>query len=157
MLASTGYAVVDLETTGLDCWTDLIIEIGVLVVTPTTFRQAESVLVAINGPLRGEIVNLTGINDRLLSRDGIPIDDALGWFTQRVGQLPLIGHNVIRFDRAFLLEAARQHRQAVSQQSRVIDEVDDLPVNRFLDTAALFKGYKLGMTPNPNETHFQYA
>ena len=40
-----GYAVVDLETTGLDCWNDLIIEIGVSVVRPGREPATDSALV----------------------------------------------------------------------------------------------------------------
>ena len=112
MTLTNGYAVFDLETTGLDCWNDLIIELGVAVVTPSSEPTSESVLVKIEQSLSDETVNLTGITTRLLDNEGIAIDDALSWFVDRVGRLPLVGHNVIRFDRAFLLEAARRHRKA---------------------------------------------
>lgn len=157
MSSVKGYVVVDLETTGLDCWTDLITEIGVMVVTPGTPPHAESVLVKIDRPLPARVVNLTGITDQLLAQEGISIDDALLWFKERVGDLPLVGHNIIRFDRAFLLEATRQHRRSVTPEQRVLDEVDDLPAYRFIDTMVLFKGYKLCLEPATGETHYQYA
>ena len=157
MSSGKSYAVIDLETTGLDCWTDLITEIGVMVVTPDAQPKAETVLVKIDRPLPEFIVSLTGITDQLLAREGIPIDDALLWFKDQVGDLPLVGHNIIRFDRAFLLEAARQHRRRVPQEQRVLDEVDDLPADRFIDTMALFKGYKLCLDPSTGETHYQYS
>ncbi|MDA0735084.1 MAG: 3'-5' exonuclease [Chloroflexi bacterium] len=157
MGSGKSYAVIDLETTGLDCWTDLITEIGVMVVTPGVRPQAESVLVKIDRPLPEKIVRLTGITDQLLAREGVSIDNALLWFKERVGDLPLVGHNVIRFDRAFLLEAARQHRRTVTPELRALDEVDDLPAYRFIDTMALFKGYKLCLEPEPGESHYQYS
>ena len=157
MSSGKSYAVIDLETTGLDCWSDLITEIGLMVVTPNAQPHAESVLVTIDRRLPDNIVRLTGITDQLLAREGKPIDDALLWLKNRMGDLPLVGHNVIRFDRGFLLEATRQHRRTVSPEDRALDEVDDLPAYRFIDTMALFKGYKLCLKPSPGESHYQYS
>ncbi len=155
-----GYAVVDLETTGLDCWNDLIIEIGVSVVRPGINPETDSVLVKVDRPLPQLIVRLTGINDSDLLSRGISIDDALAWFVDRTAGLPLVGHNIVRFDRAFLLEAARVHRRAVEEgryPRRVIDEVDDLPARRFIDTMALYKGLKLGQYQAEGESHPEYV
>ena len=127
---SNGYAVVDLEMTGGDCWNDLIIEIAVGISRPGRNLEADRVLVKIDRPLLPRIVRLTGITDQELAMSGISIDDALAWFVDRTEGLPLVGHNIIRSDRAFLLEAARVHRRAVEEgcfPRRVIDEVDDLP------------------------------
>ena len=160
MTLEKGYAVVDLETTGLDCWTDLIIEIGVAVVLPGQRPVTDSALVKIDRPVPPLITNLTGINDRDLTARGISIDAALGWFVERIGDLPLVGHNIIRFDRAFLLEAARVLRSAAEEgqtPARLIDEVDDLPVWRFIDTMGLYKGYKLGSYRAPGESHRDYV
>ena len=160
MQLNDGYAVVDLETTGLDCWDDLIIEIGLSLVRPGHNSVTDSVLVKIDRPLPPRIVNLTGITDRDLQARGLSIDDALEWFVGNTRGLPLVGHNIIRFDRAFLLEAARVHRRAVEEgryPARVIDEVDDLPAWRFLDTMGLYKGYKLGVYPSDGESHRDYV
>ncbi len=155
-----GYAVVDLETTGLDCWNDLIIEIGVCAVSPGQNPVIDSVLVKIDRTLPKAIVNLTGITDYDLAVRGMTIDEALAWFVERTEGMPLVGHNIIRFDRAFLLEAARVHRRAVEEGHypvRVIDEVDDLPVRRFIDTMGLYRGHKLGNYPAPGESHRDYV
>ena len=160
MNLANGYVVVDLETTGLDCWDDLIVEIGVSVVKPGQNPITDSVLVKIDRPLPTAIVNLTGITDRDLNARGLIIDDALSWFVDQTSDLPLVGHNIIRFDRAFLLEAARVHRRAVESGSfprRAIDEVDHLPVWRFIDTAGLYRGYKLGNYPKSGESHRDYV
>ncbi len=160
MKLENGYAVVDLETTGLDCWDDLIIEIGVSVVKPGENPATDSVLVRIDRPLPAKIVSLTGITDRDLASRGLTIDEALAWFVERTAELPLVGHNIIRFDRAFLLEAARVHRRSVEEgryPARVIDEVDHLPVWRFIDTMGLYKGYKLGVYSQSGENHHDYV
>ena len=160
MNLDSGYAVVDLETTGLDCWNDLIIEIGICVVRPGEAPATDSALVRIDRPLPANITRLTGITDRDLQSRGMSIDDALAWFVERAAGRPLVGHNIIRFDRAFLLEAARVHRRAVEEgryPERVIDEVDDLPAWRFIDTMGLYKGYKLGQYPREGENHRDYV
>ena len=157
---ANGYAVVDLETTGLDCWDDLIIEIGVCLARPGLNPETDSVLVEIDRTLPDKIVQLTGITDRDLAARGISIDDALAWLVERAQGLPLVGHNIIRFDRAFLVEAARRHRRAVEEGAyprRVIDEVDDRPARRFIDTMGLYKGLKLGQYPREGESHWEYV
>ncbi len=155
-----GYAVVDLETTGLDCWTDRIIEIGIALVLPGESTFVDSRLVKLGRPLPRNIVQLTGITDRDLIARGHSIDDALAWLVEKAAGLPLVGYNILNFDRAFLLEAARIHRRAVADGTapvRVIDEVDDLPARRFIDAMALFRGYKLGRYPELGESHQDYA
>ena len=157
---SAGYAVLDLETTGVDCWDDLIVEIGLAAVTPGLAPKVDSALVKIDRPLPGRISQLTGITDRDLAARGIAIDEALAWLVERTAGLPLVGHNIIRSDRAFLLEAARVHRRTVEgggYPKRVIDEVDHLPLRRFIDTMGLYKGYKLGDYPKPGESHGEYV
>ena len=155
-----GYAVVDLEMTGGDCWNDLIIEIAVGVARPSQALQSDRVLVKIDRPLDDFIVQLTGITDQELALSGMAIDDALAWFVEQTAGLPLVGHGILRYDRAFLLEAARVHRRAVEEgryPKRVIDEVDDLPARRFIDTAGLYKGYVLGNYPHAGESHCEYV
>ena len=155
-----GYAVVDLEMTGGDCWNDLIIEIAVGIARPGLSLQSDRVLVKIDRPLPPFIIELTGITDQELATGGISIDEALAWFVERTAKLPLVGHNIIRSDRAFLLEAARVHRRTVEEgryPRRIIDEVDDLPALRFVDTMALYKGLKLGQYPAEGESHVEYV
>ncbi len=157
---NSGYAVIDLEMTGADYRTCLIIEIAVGVVRPGQDIRTDRVLVKIDKPIPERIKRLTGIIDRDLNLSGIPIDDALGWFVQNTSDLPLVGHSIIRGDRLHLLEAARRHRRVVDDGSYPrlsIDECKDLPLGRFIDTAALYKGYKLGEYPEADESHQDYA
>ena len=145
-----GYAVIDLEMAGEDPRTGLIIEMAVGVLRPGQNLVTDRVLVKIDRPIPESIVRLTGITDRDLAAGGIPIDDALGWFAERTSGLPLVGHNVLQSDRAHLVEAARRHRQAVEEglyPKLVIDEMLDLPAQRFIDTAGLYKGLPSGRVP----------
>ena len=160
-----GYAVIDLEMTGEDCPIDLIIEMAVGILAPGQNLVTDRVLVKIDRPLPKRIVELTGITDRDLASGGIAIDDALAWFVEKTSTLPLVGHDIIRADRPFLLEAARRHRQAVedgSYETLSISEGNDLPIERFpierfIDTAGLYKGYKLGEYQQAGESHQSYV
>ena len=155
-----GYAVVDLEMTGENCHRGLIIEFAVGVSVPGRDLVIDRVLVKIDRSLPKRIVRLTGITDRDLATSGIGIDDALAWFTKITSGLPLVGHDILRADRPYLLEAARRHRGAVEEglcPELSIDEVDDLAVHRFIDTAGLYKGYKLGVYQQTDESHQDYA
>ena len=155
-----GYAVIDLEMAGADPGTGLIIEMAVGVAMPGQKLETGRVLVKIDRRLPESIVRLTGITDRDLAAGGIPIDDALAWFVERTAGLPLVGHNIIESDRSYLVEAARQHRRTVDQglyPRIVIDETRDLPAERFIDTAALYKGHLLGEYPQAGESHQDYA
>ena len=143
----SGYAVVDLEMTGADHLRGLIIEIAVGISGSGRKLITDRVLVKIDRPLPKRIVKLTGITDRELVSGGVAIDNALAWFVEKTSGLSLVGHNIIRGDRPYLLEAARKHRQTVEEglyPKLSIDEVRDLSVQRFIDTAGLYKGYKLG-------------
>ena len=160
-----GYAVIDLEMTGEDCPIGLIIEMAVGILAPGQNLVTDRVLVKIDRPLPKRIVELTGITDRDLASGGIAIDDALAWFVEKTSTLPLVGHDIIRADRPFLLEAARRHRQAVedgSYETLSISEGNDLPIERFpierfIDTAGLYKGYKLGEYQQAGESHQSYV
>ena len=151
---------IDLEMAGADPHTGLIIEMAVGVSHPGQNLITDRVLVKIDQFIPKNIARLTGITDRDLTSGGISIDDALGWFVERTSGLPLVGHNVLQSDRAYLLEAARRHRQAANEglyPKLVIDEMLNLPVQRFIDTLGLYKGYLLGEYPQAGESHEDYA
>ena len=154
-----GYAVIDLEMAGNDPRAGLIIEAAVGTLRPGQGLKTDRVLVRIDGSIPRSIVRLTGITDRDLALGGIPIDDALEWFAEQTAGLPLVGHNVIQSDRPYLVEAARRHRQAVGEGSypRLVINESDLRVERFIDTAGLYKGYLLGEYPQVGESHHDYA
>ena len=155
-----GYAVVDLEMTGTNPLSDLIIEIAAGVLLPGQPLVTDRVLVKIDRLLPKRIVELTSITDRDLVLGGVSIDDALGWFAEKVSGLPLVGHSILTSDRPFLVEAARRHRCRVELGlwARLsIEEETHLPVQRFIDTAGLYKGYKLGEYQQQGESHEAYV
>jgi DNA polymerase III epsilon subunit family exonuclease len=105
-LLPTQFVVFDLETTGLDATKHEIIEIGALRVfrestTPQTFQA----LVRPQANISKKIVELTGITQEMLDRDGKPLADALAGFAAFVGDAGLVSFNA-SFNMEFLNAAA---------------------------------------------------
>lgn len=104
---SGSFAVIDIETTGLDPNRDEIIEIAALVVTKSYVPVMEfSTLVRPQRPVPPEITRLTGIEQRHLDERGKPLAEGLRRFSDFVGDLPLFAHHA-EFDQAFLTRSAQ--------------------------------------------------
>ncbi len=133
----TGYIVVDIETTGLDCRANDIIEIAAVRVTESVDHF--ETFVKPSSQLPSHIQNITGIHDNMLQGAPQPAD-ALAKFLDFAGDLPMVAHNA-EFDLGFL----RFHtfkELTLKLQNRVICTVKlarylypDLP-NHKLDTVA---------------------
>ena len=102
----SGYVVVDIETTGLDCEKDEILEIGAIRVIDHSITERFSVLVRTEKQIPKEISALTGIDADMIREQGVELKSALEQLWDFVGQSPLIGHN-FTFDRMFLEKAGR--------------------------------------------------
>lgn len=149
-MLNKGYAVMDLETNGLHVVGCRITEIAVLLALPGEEPRAESYLVKIDQPVPEEIVELTGITETMLQEEGVAAQQALLWFVDRVGGLPIVCHNVFRFDRPFLLNE-------IARNCPGLDPAEAFPEDRFIDTAAIVKGRKLGLRRKRGEPHPNYA
>ncbi len=101
------YVAFDLETTGLSCDDDRIIEIGAVIMKNGKEIERFQTFVDPERPLRQEIVDLTGITDEMLV--GAPkVETVLPRFLQFVGDRVLVAHNA-KFDTGFIrAECARQ-------------------------------------------------
>lgn len=139
------YAVFDFETTGLNPAVAQIIEIGWCVVRDGIAGPAHGQLVRCSGGVPPEITAITGITQELLEAEGAPLESALDEFLTDTAGLPLVGHNVLRFDMRFLEAACRETRLPVPHRSR------------YRDTAALFKARQLGLRPRPGQDHWTFA
>lgn len=144
------YAVFDTETTGLDVNTARIVELAVKVVKfdagGVKRETAKSWLVFQDAPLPEVITELTGITNEMVSQHGVPLAKALSEFQEMVGRLPLVGHNVTRYDcPLMLLETQRAFGSAPASFGPVID------------TAALFKARMMGTSQLWNESHCDMA
>jgi CRISPR-associated protein Cas2 len=113
------YAVVDLETTGLNPEKDAIIMLSALKVVP---GQADSVFesfVRTDIPIAAQITKLTGISSETLVAKGKELKDVMGEFTAFTEGCKLVAHN-ISFDLAFL-GAARKKLQLKPLVNETID------------------------------------
>jgi DNA polymerase-3 subunit epsilon len=98
--------VADLETTGLDCENDEILEFGAVRIGPSGRVEAEfSMLVRIGAPVPLNITRLTGITQAMVDREGRPIAKAVNAFLEFAGGSPIFFHNA-PFDTRFLKRAA---------------------------------------------------
>ena len=101
------FAIVDIETTGLDANNDEIIEIGAILVGPGFSPVAEfSTLVKSSRPLPAHISQLTGIKQVHLDSQGVELREALVRFVDFVAARPLFAHHS-PFDQGFLSRAAK--------------------------------------------------
>ena len=103
------YVVLDLETTGLSYTEDSILEAAALLVREGKPVGSFQVLFAQDRSVPREIVELTGITDELIKKEGIPPGDAILRLKEFIGERPLVCHNGA-FDLTFLQYVCRQHR-----------------------------------------------
>lgn len=101
-------AVLDIETTGLSFTDDSILELGALLVGETGVEATFQALIRQKKPLPKEIVELTGITEELLAREGISLRQGLLGLKDFLGARTLICHNG-SFDMTFLQYACRLH------------------------------------------------
>ena len=96
------FIVFDLETTGLYPDRHEIIEIAAIKVKrDSEEHEYFQTLVKIDGKIRKKISSLTGINQDMVSRDGVALQTALSEFLAFVGNLQMVAYNA-DFDRKFL-------------------------------------------------------
>lgn len=102
-LAGRGFVVVDVETTGLNSERNKIIEIAAIKVLDTTTNSHTyfSSLVKIKTKVPEKIVEITGITDEMLKKDGEDIDGVMKFFAEFVGDLPVVAYNA-EFDKSFI-------------------------------------------------------
>lgn len=97
------YTVIDLETTGLDCSCDEIIELAAIRVRNGQVDARFQSLVQCRGILPLNITEITGIAPEELV-DAPLLEDILPDYLAFLGDDPLVGHNVT-FDTGFLIAA----------------------------------------------------
>lgn len=94
------FVIIDIETTGLDCNKDEIIEIGAIKVSGNKIEEF-SVLVSCLNKLPHFIVELTGITENLLNEKGVELKHALELMIEFIGGKTIVGYN-INFDIKFI-------------------------------------------------------
>ena len=96
----TSIVAIDLETTGLDPKTDVIIEIGAIRFNDDKIEDEFSTLINPGRAISPFITKLTGINNSMV-RNAPIIEEIMPGLENFVGDLPILGHNV-KFDVSFL-------------------------------------------------------
>lgn len=102
------YVVVDLEMTGLNAKTDVIIETGAVRIRGGKVVDTYTALLNPGRNLSKEVMELTGITDEMV-RAGREPEAAMEEFFSFVGEDILVGQNLI-FDYSFLKQWAVNHK-----------------------------------------------
>ncbi|MDR0957950.1 MAG: PolC-type DNA polymerase III [Clostridiales bacterium] len=103
------FVVFDVETTGLDCSKERIIEIGAVKIESGEITATFSEFINPNMILPAEIVKLTGITDNML-KNAPPASEVIPRFLEFIGECVVVAHNA-RFDVSFI--SAEAHRLGV--------------------------------------------
>ena len=95
------YVVFDLETTGISCQKDRIVEISAVKVRAGEVTEEFSTLVNPGIPIPFYASQVNGITDDMV-KDAPCIEEAISEFLHFIGDLPLVGHNIHSFDMRFI-------------------------------------------------------
>lgn len=126
------YLVFDFETTGLSFRRDRIIQVGLCRVTEGQVVDRTGWLVRQDVPIHPEAQRKHGITIEALRKEGVPPEASLTRLLATMREAPAcMGHNIHLFDLRFLQAECRRTG---------VREPDS---SGFIDTAALFKGWRL--------------
>ena len=121
------YVVFDLETTGISCSKDDIVEISAISVKDSKIVDEFSTLVNPLRPIPYYASNVNGITDDMVA-DSPVFEDVLPQFLDFIGNSVLVGHNIHSFDLKFL------YRYCNSFYGRTLG-------NDYIDTLILSRAY----------------
>ena len=105
--AVSDYVVFDLETTGVNCSADDVIEISAVKVVSGEITDEFSTLVNPGRPIPFYATEVNGITDDMVS-EAPDFETALSDFIVFAGDAVLVGHNIHRFDLRFLYRDAER-------------------------------------------------
>ena len=146
MRAIDSYLVFDFETTGLDPETDRIIQVGLCEVTRSEVARRAGWLVNQSVDIPAGATAVHGIRTADIRSRGQTPKHSLRVLLKALDSAPhCMGHNIHRFDVAFL-------RAECNRIGYTMPNVGD-----YVDTAALYKGWKLGQPKRSGQTHRNYA
>ena len=140
------YLVFDFETTGLDPRTERIIQIGLCKVSGGVAVERSGWLVNQDIEVPPAARQVHGITTADIRARGIPPHDSLARLLEALSAAhACVGHNIHQFDILFLYAECRRLGMPAPE------------FGRHVDTAALFKGWKLNLPRKTGETHKQYT
>ena len=120
------YVVLDLETTGLNCYYDRIIEFGAVKVEGGTVSETVDILINPKRPLSKKITGITHITDKMLENKPT-IEEVLPQIIEFIGDAVLVTHNAV-FDFSFLQEALKRENMEILHNP----VIDTLSLSRYL-------------------------
>jgi DNA polymerase III epsilon subunit-like protein len=144
------YVVYDTETTGLDPEFSEVVELAAIKVVDGS-EERFSTLIKIEGEVPVVAFNIHGISKAECEEKGMIPAEAYGEFVKFVDGLPLIGHNIVRFDNSFLVWNLSRYG-LIGGGSKINESIA-----RCVDTAALFKGSRINQGQWWHENHMQFA
>ena len=146
MPATDSYLVFDVETTGLNPRTDRIVQVGLCKVCDGVVTERCDWLVNQEVEVPPEARMVHGITTADIRARGIAPRESLARLFETMAMIPTgVGHNIHQFDILFLIAESRRFGVLVPEFGHCVD------------TAALFKGWKLNLPRKTGETHQQYA
>lgn len=101
------YVVFDLETTGISCTTDEVVEISAIKVQNGKVVDEFTALVNPGRPIPYSASEVNGITDDMVANSPF-FEEALSEFLTFVGDAVLVGHNIHTFDMKFLYRDAER-------------------------------------------------
>ena len=101
------YVVFDLETTGISCTTDEVVEISAVKVQNGEVVDEFTTLVNPGRPIPYSASEVNGITDDMVANSPF-FEEALSEFLTFVGDAVLVGHNIHTFDMKFLYRDAER-------------------------------------------------
>lgn len=97
--------IVDIETTGLDRCNDSIIEIAGIKIIDSEIVENYSSLIHYDKALDDKIVIITGITTDMVQNCEKNLAEVITEYRDFIGNLPLVGHNIEKFDFEFINRA----------------------------------------------------
>lgn len=151
------YLVWDLETTGLEKENCKILEIGYTRVINGETKESQSFVLNHGIPVPEKIVEITGITDEIVAKEGMDPEKAIRAFLEVL--YPFLSeahvtHNGFRFDIEWLAyHVAKTLKWSVADHTRFLEQLRKTAI----DTAAFVKGERLGIHRKWDESFRTYA
>ena len=137
------YVVFDLETTGVSCRNDRIVEIAAVKVTDGVIVDEFSALVNPEVPIPYHASQVNGITDDMVE-DAPTICEVLPEFLDFIGDAVLVGHNIRSFDMNFINRDCEEY-MGDTLENELVDTlplarkcVPELPHHRLADLTLFF-------------------
>ena len=121
------YVVFDLETTGINCYKDSVVEISAVKVIGGRVENEFSSLVNPQRSIPYEVSKVNGITDAMVA-EAPTFDKVLEKFIEFTEGMPLVGHNIHNFDLRFIYRDSEKFYGGI-------------PGNNYVDTLRLARKY----------------